>query len=76
MALLLRVYGALCVLFWTSFVAGLHGARELVRRPRVQAWTERVTGAALIGLGAGWPPEPPRPAEASATRRAGAPSCA
>jgi len=51
-ALLLVIYGALCLVFWTGFVAGLHHARELVRRPRVRAWTERVTGAALIGLGA------------------------
>jgi threonine/homoserine/homoserine lactone efflux protein len=51
-ALLLVVYGALCLVFWTSFVLGLHHARELVRRPRVRAWTERITGAALIGLGA------------------------
>jgi threonine/homoserine/homoserine lactone efflux protein len=51
-ALLLLVYGALCLVFWTGFVIGLHHARELVRRPRVRAWTERVTGAALIGLGA------------------------
>ncbi len=51
-ALLLVIYGALCLVFWTGFVVGLHHARELVRRPRVRAWTERVTGAALIGLGA------------------------
>ena len=51
-ALLLLVYGALCLVFWTGFVVGLHHARELVRRPRVRAWTERVTGVALIGLGA------------------------
>jgi threonine/homoserine/homoserine lactone efflux protein len=51
-ALLLVVYGALCLVFWTGFVIGLHHARDLVRRPRVRAWTERVTGAALIGLGA------------------------
>lgn len=51
-ALLLLVYGALCLVFWTGFVIGLHRARELVRRPRVRAWTERLTGAALIGLGA------------------------
>ena len=51
-ALLLVVYGALCLVFWTSFVIGLHHARELVRRPRVRTWTERVTGVALIGLGA------------------------
>ena len=51
-ALLLVVYGALCLVFWSGFVVGLHRARELVRRPRVRAWTERVTGAALIGLGA------------------------
>ena len=51
-ALLLVVYGALCLVFWTAFVVGLHHARELVRRPRVRVWTERVTGVALIGLGA------------------------
>jgi threonine/homoserine/homoserine lactone efflux protein len=51
-ALLLVVYGALCLVFWTGFVIGLHHARDLVRRPRVRAWTERLTGAALIGLGA------------------------
>jgi threonine/homoserine/homoserine lactone efflux protein len=51
-ALLLVVYGALCLVFWTGFVIGLHHAREVVRRPRVRAWTERVTGAALIALGA------------------------
>lgn len=51
-ALLLVVYGALCLVFWSAMVVGLHHARELVRRPHVRAWTERVTGAALIGLGA------------------------
>jgi threonine/homoserine/homoserine lactone efflux protein len=51
-ALLLVIYGALCLAFWSALVVGLHRARELVRRPRVRAWTERVTGAALIGLGA------------------------
>ena len=55
-ALLLVIYGALCLVFWTGFVVGLHHARELVRRPRVRAWTERVTGAALIGLARAWPP--------------------
>ena len=51
-ALLLVVYGALCLVFWSAMVVGLHHARELVWRPRVRAGTERVTGAALIGLGA------------------------
>jgi len=51
-ALLLIVYGALCLAFWAAFVVLLHHARELVRRPRVRAWTERLTGGALIGLGA------------------------
>jgi threonine/homoserine/homoserine lactone efflux protein len=50
-ALLLCVYGALCVAFWSSFVLLLHGARELVRRPVVRRALERVTGCALIGLG-------------------------
>lgn len=50
-ALLLCIYGVLCVLFWSSFVLLLHGARELVRRPVVQRSLERVTGCALVGLG-------------------------
>jgi threonine/homoserine/homoserine lactone efflux protein len=50
-ALLLCVYGALCVAFWSSFVLLLHGARELVRRPLVRRALERVTGCALVGLG-------------------------
>jgi threonine/homoserine/homoserine lactone efflux protein len=50
-ALLLCLYGVLCVLFWSGFVLLLHHARELVRRPRVQRALERVTGTALVGLG-------------------------
>ena len=50
-ALLLCVYGALCIVFWSSFVLLLHGARELVRRPVVRRALERVTGCALVGLG-------------------------
>ena len=50
-ALLLCLYGVLCVAFWSSFVLLLHHARELVRRPRVQRVLERVTGTALVGLG-------------------------
>ncbi len=50
-AVLLLVYGAICLVFWTAFVLLLHAAREVVRRPRVQAWMERITGGALIGLG-------------------------
>ena len=51
-ALLLLVYGALCLVFWTGFVVLVHRARELVARPRVRAWMERLTGGALVGLGA------------------------
>jgi threonine/homoserine/homoserine lactone efflux protein len=50
-ALLLCLYGALCVAFWSGFVLLLHHARELVRRPRVQRALERLTGTALVGLG-------------------------
>jgi threonine/homoserine/homoserine lactone efflux protein len=50
-ALLLCVYGALCVAFWSSFVLLLHGAQEVVRRPPVRRALERVTGCALVGLG-------------------------
>ncbi|HWM09423.1 MAG TPA: LysE family translocator [Solirubrobacteraceae bacterium] len=51
-ALLLLAYGALCLVFWSGFVLVLLRARELVSRPRVRAWMERLTGGALIGLGA------------------------
>jgi threonine/homoserine/homoserine lactone efflux protein len=50
-ALLLLIYGALTLVFWVSFVLLLHQARELVRRPTVRRWMERVTGCALVGLG-------------------------
>ena len=51
-AALLLVYGAICLVFWSGFVLLLHRARDVVRRPRVRAWMERLTGGALIGLGA------------------------
>ena len=51
-ALLLLVYGALCLAFWSAFVLLLLRTRELVTRPRVRAWMERITGGALVGLGA------------------------
>jgi threonine/homoserine/homoserine lactone efflux protein len=51
-AALLLVYGAICLVFWSAFVLLLHRARDVVRRPRVRAWMERITGGALIGLGA------------------------
>ena len=50
-ALLLLIYGALTIVFWLGFVLLLHHARELVRRPAVRRWMERVTGCALVGLG-------------------------
>jgi len=50
-ALLLVIYGALTLVFWIGFVLLLHRARELVRRPLVRRWMERVTGCALVGLG-------------------------
>jgi threonine/homoserine/homoserine lactone efflux protein len=51
-AALLLVYGALCLVFWSGFVLLLHRARAVVARPGVRAWAERLTGGALIGLGA------------------------
>lgn len=51
-ALLLALYGAMCTTFWIGFVVLVHHARELVRRPRIRAWMERLTGGVLIGLGA------------------------
>jgi threonine/homoserine/homoserine lactone efflux protein len=50
-ALLLLVYGALCLVFWSGLVLVLERARDVVRRPRVRGWLERVTGCALVGLG-------------------------
>jgi threonine/homoserine/homoserine lactone efflux protein len=50
-ALLLLIYGAVTLVFWVGFVLLLHRARELVRRPIVRRWMERVTGCALFGLG-------------------------
>jgi threonine/homoserine/homoserine lactone efflux protein len=50
-ALLLVIYGALTLVFWLGFVLLLHRAQELVRRPAVRRWLERVTGCALVGLG-------------------------
>ncbi len=51
-ALLLLIYGALSLAFWSTFVLVLVRAREFVTRPRVRAWMERLTGGALFGLGA------------------------
>lgn len=51
-ALLLVVYGGLCLVFWSGFVLLLERVQEVVRRPRVRCWMERLTGCALAGLGA------------------------
>jgi threonine/homoserine/homoserine lactone efflux protein len=51
-ALLLLIYGALSLAFWSTFVLVLVRARDFVTRPRVKAWMERLTGGALMGLGA------------------------
>ena len=51
-ALLLLVYGALTVAFWIGMVLLVNRAQELVRRPAVRRLMERVTGCALVGLGA------------------------
>jgi threonine/homoserine/homoserine lactone efflux protein len=50
-ALLLVIYGVLSLAFWIGLVLLVHRARELVRRPVVRRWMERVTGGALVGLG-------------------------
>jgi threonine/homoserine/homoserine lactone efflux protein len=50
-ALLLLVYGAMVLVFWTGFVLLVNRVQDLVRRPRVRDWLERVTGCALVGLG-------------------------
>jgi threonine/homoserine/homoserine lactone efflux protein len=51
-ALLLAVYGVLSLVFWCGLVLAIDRAQEIVRRPRVRAWMERLTGFALVGLGA------------------------
>jgi threonine/homoserine/homoserine lactone efflux protein len=51
-ALLLVVYGLVTLVFWVGFVLLLTRAQEFVRRPAVRRWMERVTGCALVGLGA------------------------
>ena len=50
-ALLLLIYGAMSLAFWSAFALVLVRAREFVTRPRVKAWMERITGGALMGLG-------------------------
>jgi threonine/homoserine/homoserine lactone efflux protein len=50
-ALLLLVYGAMVLVFWTGFVLAVNRVQDLVRRSRVRGWLERVTGCALVGLG-------------------------
>jgi threonine/homoserine/homoserine lactone efflux protein len=49
--LLLTIYGLLALAFWIGLVLLVHHVRELVRRPTVRRWMERVTGCALVGLG-------------------------
>jgi threonine/homoserine/homoserine lactone efflux protein len=51
-AALLLVYGALTVVFWVGLVLLVNRAQEFVRRPAVRRVMERVTGCALVGLGA------------------------
>jgi threonine/homoserine/homoserine lactone efflux protein len=51
-AMLLLIYGAVSLAFWSTFVLVLVRARDFVTRPRVKAWMERLTGGALMGLGA------------------------
>jgi len=51
-ALLLLVYGAITIAFWVGMVLLVNRAQEFVRRPAVRRVMERVTGCALVGLGA------------------------
>ena len=48
---LLLIYAALTVVFWIGFALTVHRAQSVVRRPRVRAALERVTGVALCALG-------------------------
>jgi threonine/homoserine/homoserine lactone efflux protein len=41
---------SIMVVFWAGFLALVGGARSAVRRPRVQAWIERVTGGVFVAL--------------------------
>ena len=48
---LLLIYAALTVVFWVGFALTVQRAQAYVRRPRVRAWLERATGAALCAVG-------------------------
>jgi threonine/homoserine/homoserine lactone efflux protein len=46
------VFAAIYLAWFTGLIALVGRASDALRRPRVQAWTERVTGSALILFGA------------------------
>lgn len=46
------VFAALYLAWFTGLIAVVGVASDALRRPRVKAWTERVTGGALLAFGA------------------------
>ena len=49
--LLAAVHALECLLWFSMLIWSTHRARVFLQRPRVQVWTERVSGAALVGFG-------------------------
>jgi threonine/homoserine/homoserine lactone efflux protein len=45
------IFAAIYLAWFTGMIALVGLASDALRRPRVKAWTERVTGAALFGFG-------------------------
>jgi threonine/homoserine/homoserine lactone efflux protein len=45
------IFAAVYLAWFTGMIALVGLASDALRRPRVKAWTERVTGAALFGFG-------------------------
>ena len=46
------IFAAIYLAWFSGLVALVGLASDALRRPRVKAWTERVTGAALFAFGA------------------------
>lgn len=48
---LAMVHDLECLVWFSVLIWSTHRARAFLERPRVQAWTERISGAALVGFG-------------------------
>ncbi len=49
--LLAGVHDLECLLWFSMLIWSTHRARAFLQRPTVQTWTERISGAALVGFG-------------------------